>query len=83
MQFYFIRSFININELIKSILIFIPAAFIMYMGVSYVGLNMKPNIITNIIQGITGIVIYVVVLEIFYRYFHKMSFVTYVKKSHK
>ena len=79
-QFYFIRSFININELIKSILIFIPAAFIMYMGVSYVGLNMKPNIITNIIQGITGIVIYVVVLEIFYRYFHKMSFVTYVKK---
>lgn len=79
-QFYFIRNFINLKELISPVLIFIPAAFIMYIGVNSIGLRMEPNIITNIVQGITGIVIYVVVLEVFYHCFHKMSFVTYVKK---
>lgn len=79
-QFYFIRNFINLKELIKPILIFIPSAFIMYIVVSSVGLKMAPNIITNIVQGILGIIIYLTILEVFYRSFHKMGFIAYVKK---
>ena len=78
-QFYFIRDFIDLKELIRPIITFIPVAFIMYISVSFIGIKLGPGIITNIIQGLLGVIIYFGLLEVVYRIFHKIDFIKYVK----
>ncbi|MDU2673171.1 MAG: oligosaccharide flippase family protein [Clostridium sp.] len=79
-QFYFIRDFIKPFELIKQVIIFIPCAIIMFIIVRFIGHLMGSSIITNIIQGICGVITYFITVEIGYRIIKKQSIVTYIQK---
>lgn len=79
-QFYFVRDFIKPIKLIKQVLIFIPAGLIMYIVVKLVGSNMNANLSTNVVQVITGAVIYFIMVELFSRLLKKQSIKTYIKK---
>lgn len=78
-QFYFIKDFIKPKKLLKPILIFIPAAIVMYIVIRIIGNSMGAGIITNIVQGIIGILTYFILTEIMYRVFKNLSIVTYIK----
>ncbi|WP_289128159.1 flippase [uncultured Clostridium sp.] len=78
-QFYLLKDFIKAKELIKSVLLFIPAAIVMYIFVRIIGNYMGLGILTNIVQGIAGIITYFIIIEGLYRIFKKQSIVTYVK----
>ena len=78
-QFYFVRDFISPLKLIKSVLIFIPSGIIMYLVVRIIGIYMGIGIITTIIQGLLGAMVYLVCLLITYKVVFKQSLVTYVK----
>lgn len=78
-QFYFIRDFIKPIKLIKQVLIFIPSSIIMYIVVRLIGNSMGASIITNIIQGICGVIVYFVTVELSYRIIKKESIITYIK----
>lgn len=78
-QFYLIKNFIKAKELIKPVLLFIPAATVMYIFVRIVGRSMGAGIVTNIIQGIVGIISYFIIIEGLYRILKKQSIITYMK----
>lgn len=78
-QFYFVRDFIKVKELIKPVLLFIPSAIVMFIAVRIVGNFMRVGLLTNIVQGLVGAFTYFIIVEIFYRIFKKQSIVTYVK----
>lgn len=78
-QFYFVRDFIKVNELIKPVLLFIPSAIVMFIVVRILGNFMGVGLLTNIIQGLVGALTYFIIVEILYRIFKKQSIVTYVK----
>lgn len=80
-QFYYVRKFLNISELIKPILSFIPPAVLMYIGVVGIGNYMKSNIFTTIIQGSIGVVIYFVGVEVIFRMIYKSGVVKYTKNK--
>lgn len=79
-QFYFLRNFIKPFELIKSILIFIPASILMYIVLRAIGNSMGPGIITNIVQGLSGMLIYAVGLLISFKLVYKKNIIIYVKE---
>lgn len=79
-QLYFVRGFINVKELLSSSLIFIPSSVVMYFIVSYIGKIMGANMVTNVVQGVCGVTVYLTMVEISYRLIYKMSFVNYIKK---
>lgn len=78
-QVYFIKDFMKPIKLIKSILLFILSAVIMYIFIRIIGNTMGPGILTNIVQAAVGALIYFIITEICYRIFKKQSIVTYVK----
>lgn len=78
-QFYLIKDFIKAKEFIKPVLLFIPTATVMYIFVRIIGSSMGAGILTNIVQGIAGVITYFIIIEGFYRIFKKQSIVTYVK----
>lgn len=78
-QFYFIRDFIKPKKLLKSIMLFIPAAIAMFIVVRIIGSTMGAGLVTNMVQGILGALTYFVIVEIFYRIFKKTSIISYVK----
>ena len=78
-QFYLIKNFIKAKELIKPVLLFIPAATVMYIFVRIVGRSMGAGIVTNIIQGIVGVISYFIIIEGLYRILKKQSIITYMK----
>lgn len=78
-QFYFIKNFIDIKKLIKTTVLFIPSAVIMYIFVRIIGNTMGAGILTNIVQGVVGALTYFIITEISYRIFKKQSIVTYIK----
>ena len=78
-QFYFIRDFISPKKLIKPVLLFIPAAIVMYIVVRIIGNFMGAGIITNIVQGSVGVLTYFIIVEIFCKLVKKISIVDYVK----
>ena len=80
-QFYYVRKFLNISELIKPILSFIPPAILMYICVSFIGNYMSSNIVTTIVQGICGIVIYFVSVDLIFRVIYKNGFINYIKNT--
>lgn len=80
-QFYYVRKFLNISELIKPILSFIPPAILMYICVSFIGNYMSSNIVTTIVQGICGIVIYFGGVEVIFRMIYKSGVVKYTKNK--
>lgn len=79
LQLFFVRKFINLKELIFPIFIFIPPAIIMYLIVSTIGMKMNPTIVTNIVQGLVGVITYGVLLEVMYRCLYKKGFISYIK----
>lgn len=78
-QVYFIRDFIKPIKLIRPILLFIPSAVIMYISVRVIGNIMGAGILTNIVQGVLGALIYFIITEMLYRVFKKQSIVNYIK----
>ena len=82
-QFYLLKDFIKAEELIKPVLLFIPASIVMYIFVRIIGNFMGAGILTNIVQGMVGVISYFIIIEIFYRVFKKQSIVTYVKEVTK
>lgn len=82
-QFYFLRKFLNIPKLIKSVLIFFPAAITMFIVVRVIGVAMGARILTTIIQIITGGITYLVGLLIFYKIIYKQNIISYIKSMIK
>lgn len=80
-QFYYVRKFLNISELIKPILSFIPPAILMYICVSFIGNYMSSNIVTTTVQGICGIVIYFASVDLIFRVIYKNGFINYIKNT--
>lgn len=78
-QFYLLKDFIKAEELIKPVLLFIPASIVMYIFVRIIGNSMGAGILTNIVQGMVGVITYFIIIEGFYRVFKKQGIVTYVK----
>lgn len=78
-QFYFIRNFIKPKRLINSILLFIPSAVVMYIVVRIIGSSMGAGILTNVVQGIIGVLTYFIIIEVLYRIFKRQSMITYIK----
>lgn len=78
-QFYFTRSFIKPQKLIKPVVLFVPASVVMYIVVRIIGNYMGAGILTNIVQGLVGAVTYFIIIEIFYRILKKQSIVNYIK----
>lgn len=79
LQLFFVRKFINLKEFIFPIFIFVPPAIIMYLIVSTIGMKMNPTIVTNIVQGLVGVMTYGVLLEVMYRWLYKRGFISYIK----
>ena len=77
-QFYLLKDFIKAEELIKPVLLFIPASIVMYIFVRIIGNSMGAGILTNIVQGMVGVITYFIIIEGFYRVFKNQSIVTYV-----
>lgn len=61
-QYIYVRKNIIKRNLIKSLLKYIVASAFMFSIVRFIGIYMGAQIITTIIQGIVGVIIYVVVL---------------------
>lgn len=78
-QFYLVKDFIKIKEFIKPILLFIPSSVIMYIIVRIIGISIGAGILTNIVQGILGMLVYFIITELSYRISKKQSIVTYIK----
>ncbi len=78
-QMYLLRNFLNMYELIKSILLFFPAALIMFGVVRAVGEFMGVKILTVVAQIGLGGVIYLVSIFVLYKLIYKKNIVTYIK----
>ena len=79
-QFYFVKDLLKPLELIRSILVFIPSAVIMYIVVRLIGINMESNILTNIIQVVSGGAVYLICIEILFRIIKRESVIIYIKR---
>lgn len=82
-QFYFLRKFLNIPKLIKSILIFFPSAIIMFIIVRFIGINMGAKKLTTFVQILIGGTSYLVLVFISFRIFYKQNIIIYLKKMVK
>ncbi|WP_238902763.1 oligosaccharide flippase family protein [Clostridium sp. YIM B02506] len=82
-QFYFLRKFLNIPKLIKSVLIFFPSAIIMFIIVRFIGINMGAKKLTTIVQILIGGISYLVFVFISFRIFYKQNIIIYLKKMVK
>ena len=78
-QFYLVRDFIKVKELINPVLLFIPSSVIMYIIVRIIGNHMGPGILTNVVQGILGLFVYFIITELTYRMLKKQSIVKYIQ----
>ena len=79
LQFYLIKDFIKASKLINQVLIFIPAAIVMFVVVRIIGSYLGAGIITNIIQGICGVITYFIIVEGLYRIIKRQSILEYAK----
>lgn len=82
-QFYFLRKFLNITELIKSVLLFFPAGILMLIVVRVIGVSMEAKILTTIIQVIIGGLTYLISTFILYKVVYKQNIINYIKKMIK
>lgn len=82
-QMYILRKFLNIKEMLKSILILFPAAIIMFIVVRFIGRSMGAKILTTLIQVSAGGILYLGILFILYKIIYKQNIVTYIKKMIK
>lgn len=78
-QMYLLRDFLDIKKLIKSVIIFLPPAILMFIIVRVIGISMKVGILTNLIQVCIGVFIYISSLFIFYKVINKQNIIIYIK----
>lgn len=78
-QFYLIKDFIKAKELIKPVVLFIPASIVMYIFVRIIGNFKGSGILTNIVQVMVGVISYFIIIEGLYRILKKQSIITYMK----
>lgn len=78
-QMYIIRKILNIKEMIKSIIIFFPAAIIMIIAVRIIGIVMGAKMITTVVQISVGGILYLVTLFILFKVIYKQNIVIYIK----
>lgn len=79
-QFYFVRKFLDIPKLVKSVLIFFPAAIIMFIVVRIIGMNMGIKPLTNVVQISVGGLVYLLFVFVSFKMFYKQNIVVYLKK---
>lgn len=82
-QMYILRNFLNIKEMIKSVVIFFPSAIFMFIITRFIGRVMGVKILTTIFQVLTGGVVYLLTLFILYRIIYKQNFIMYIKNMIK
>jgi O-antigen/teichoic acid export membrane protein len=78
-QMYIIRKFLNLKELIKSVLVFFPSAIIMFIVVRIIGISMGAKIITTVVQVSIGGAVYILTLFILFKIIYKQNVIEYVK----
>lgn len=82
-QMYMLRKFLNLKEMIKSVLIFFPAALIMFIVVRFIGISMGAKIVTTIVQVAVGGILYLAILFILYKVIYKQNIIDYIKNMIK
>lgn len=82
-QMYILRKFLNLKEMIKSVLIFFPAAIIMFIVVRIIGIVMGARILTSLVQVLLGGILYLLILFALYKGIYKQSFIIYIKNMIK
>lgn len=82
-QMYILRKFLNLKEMIKPVLIFFPAAIIMFILVRFIGIVMGAKIITTLAQVSIGGIFYLAILFILYRVIYKQNIMVYIKNMIK
>lgn len=82
-QMYILRKFLNLKEMIKSVLIFFPAAIIMFIIVRIIGVNMGAKILTTVAQVSIGGLFYLLSVFILFRVSYKENLASYLKKMLK
>ncbi|MGG7058018.1 oligosaccharide flippase family protein [Clostridium tertium] len=82
-QMYIVRNFLNLKELIKSIIIFFPAAILMYIAVRIIGISIGAKVLTTVIQVAFGGIIYLSTIFILYRVIYKQNIIEYIKNMIK
>lgn len=78
-QMYILRKLLNMKELIKSVIIFFPAAIIMFIIVRIIGTAMGARVLTTIVQVSIGGVIYLINLLLLFRFIYKKNIITFIK----
>lgn len=78
-QFYFLRKFLDIPKLIKSIIIFFPAALTMFIAVRIIGIAMGVKILTTFVQVSMGGMLYLIMLFILYKVIYKQNIIIYIR----
>ncbi|MBS5937917.1 oligosaccharide flippase family protein [Clostridium sp.] len=82
-QMYILRKFLNMKELIKSVIIFFPAAILMFILVRVIGIAMGAQIVTTFAQVSIGGVFYLITLFILYKVIYKKNIIIYIKNMIK
>lgn len=79
-QIYFAKKFLEINKMVKEILIFIVPAIVMCLIIRVIGDIYQPQIIITMFQVIVGGISYILGLEIICRLVKKVSLVIYIRE---
>lgn len=78
-QMHILRKFLNIKEIIKSIVIFFPSAIAMLIVIRVIGSVMGAKIVTTMIQVSVGGIIYLGTLFVLYKLIYKQNIVEYIR----
>ncbi|WP_195265426.1 oligosaccharide flippase family protein [Clostridium sp. 1001275B_160808_H3] len=82
-QFYFLKKFLDIPKLIKSVLIFFPAGIIMFIVVRFIGISMGAKILTTIIQVSVGGLFYLLFVFMLFKVLYRQNIIFYLRKMIK
>lgn len=82
-QMYILRDFLNIKQMIKSIMIFFPSAIFMFIIIRFVGITMGAKVVTTIVQVFIGGTVYLLILFILYKIIYKQNFIVYIRNMIK
>lgn len=63
-QYWSLKDNINVKKIVRSVLKYLISSIIMFICVRFVGTYMGAKIITTIVQSITGVIIYIVILTL-------------------
>lgn len=78
-QFYFVRGFLKISKLLKSVFIFFPAGLIMLGSIRFIGNSLGASILTTLIQVLSGGLIYLVFVFILCKLVYKENLIKFIK----